>query len=54
MHPDLAMALYVREEHDLEVRLERRRSNLESYGRRVRRVHRLPSLHLHSGGARPV
>ncbi|MGY4644705.1 hypothetical protein [Cellulomonas sp. URHB0016] len=52
MHPDLAMALYVREEHDLEVRLERRRSNLESGGRQVRRVHRLPSLHLHPGLAR--
>ncbi len=47
MHPDLAIALYSREEHDLEVRLERRRSTLESYGRRVRRAHRMPALHLH-------
>jgi len=47
MHPDLAIALYSREEHDLEVRLERRRSTLESYGRRVRRPHLVPSLHLH-------
>jgi hypothetical protein len=47
MHPDLAIALYVREEHDLELRLEHRRSNLESYGRRVRRPHRLPSWQLH-------
>ncbi|GIG23259.1 hypothetical protein Cch01nite_39830 [Cellulomonas chitinilytica] len=47
MHPDLAMALYVREEHDLELRLERRRSSLESYGRRMPRPHRMPSFHLH-------
>jgi hypothetical protein len=47
MHPDLAIALYALEEHDLEVRLERRRSSLESYGRRIRRGHRLPTVHVH-------
>ena len=37
MHPDLAIAMYRHEEHQLEVRLEQRRSHLEKAGPGIRR-----------------
>ena len=46
MHPDLAIALYRHQEHELEVRLEQHRTHLEKPGQAVRAHRRhLPSLH---------
>ncbi|MBO3085156.1 hypothetical protein [Cellulomonas fengjieae] len=46
MHPDLAIAMYRHQEHELEVRLEQHRTHLEKSGKAARAPHRhRPHLH---------
>ncbi|NUU18972.1 hypothetical protein HP550_17105 [Cellulomonas humilata] len=46
MHPELAIAMYRHQEHQLEVRLEQRRSHLEKAGQGAPRRHRPFRHHL--------